>query len=294
MNAVFVLPLPMMKKILYILSIPFLMACSRLPAQEVIRLYEGVAPGSESWDWEEQDFGPVVFNTIHPTLTVLRPKRTNGIGVVVCPGGGFISQAIGQEGLSFGRQLTDKGFTVFVLKYRIGHISLQDLKDNDESENWALMMKCGAETVPLATQDGLTAMRHVRSHAADYGIDPDKIGIQGSSAGGTIALSVALSARNTISRPDFVIDCYGFWPLVQKVSEPSMPLFITAAMDDTTVGVRENAEETFYFWQEAGAPVELHLFERGEHGFVGKEPQGLPVDDWTTPLFHWIDSLFQF
>ncbi len=282
-----------MRRILSFLTCLSILSLSFANAQEVIRLYDGPAPGSEAWDWEEQDFGSVVFNTIHPTLTVLRPGRPNGIGLVVCPGGGFLSQAIGQEGISFGKQLTEKGITVFVLKYRIGHISLQDLKDNDESGNWALMMKCGAETVPLATQDGLTAMRYVRSHAADYSIDPDKIGIQGSSAGGTIALSVALSARDSISRPDFVIDCYGFWPLVQKALKPSMPLFIAAAMDDTTVSTRENAEETFCFWQEAGAPVELHLFGKGGHGFVGKDPQGLPVDDWTTPLFNWIYSLFQ-
>src|SRR6185503_1318006 len=172
--------------------------CTGLVAQEkVIHLYEGPAPGSENWKQEEKENRTnlwqtrVVFNVANPTLTVFPadPSKANGTAVVICPGGAFFALSIDSEGFDVARWLNAKGVACFVLKYR-----LVECKTDDPTRELMTRGKLDdvvAPLVKLAMGDGLAAIGHVRQHAQDYGVNPQRIGIMGFSAGGTVAASVA-------------------------------------------------------------------------------------------------------
>lgn len=125
-----------MKKI--IVAALFLFAATSIRAQQkVIQLYNGTAPGSEGWTYNEQVYKPgtkeeLVYNVSHPTLTVYPadPSKATGTAVIVCPGGGFYILAINHEGIDVARWLNEKGITAFVLKYRLG----QSMTDNPGQE----------------------------------------------------------------------------------------------------------------------------------------------------------------
>ena len=123
------------------LFILFLMTYQSLYAQQ-IPLYEGKPPGSETWNWTEDknDNNSVnvmtVFNVVQPTLTVFKPEagKANGTAIIVCPGGGFHFLAIDHEGTNPARELVKKGITVFVLKYRLFHISSTNPFDDTKGQ----------------------------------------------------------------------------------------------------------------------------------------------------------------
>src|SRR3954453_9061624 len=170
--------------------------------QKVIPLYNGPAPGSENWTWDEVENDnnawktKIVYNVSKPTLNVFLPDASapaTGTAVIICPGGGFHALSINSEGYDVANWLTKKGVTCFVLKYRLGHSSTND----PAGELGARMAKPGfSDTVksiiPLAVADGKAAIAYVRQHAAEYNINPDKIGIMGFSAGGTVTASLHL------------------------------------------------------------------------------------------------------
>jgi acetyl esterase/lipase len=161
--------------------------------QQVINLYDGKAPGSESWTWSEKEQFSTLFNTqvvynvSQPTLTAYLPQKNaaTGTAVIIAPGGGFHALSINSEGIDVAKWLAAKGIACFVLKYRLVHSET----DDPAKELMALLgnqkkLDSGnASVVPLAMQDGLTAMKYVRTHAADYSIDPKRIGFMGFSAG---------------------------------------------------------------------------------------------------------------
>src|SRR5215469_3979825 len=167
--------------------------------QKVIQLYNGAAPGSENWNWDEQFIDAnknmfktnIVYNVSKPTLTVYAPDSSvaNKTAIIICPGGGFHLLSINTEGIDVANWLTKKGITCFVLKYRLIHSTtndpIQDMMDminkkgesDDQTKN----------VIAMGISDGREALAYVRKHAAEYNIDPDKIGIMGFSAGGTVA-----------------------------------------------------------------------------------------------------------
>ena len=207
-----------MKKIIVITCV-FLAAFSTKAQQKVIQLYKGAAPGSEKWSYNEQEYkagtkDALVYNVSHPTLTVYPadPSKANGTAVIVCPGGGFYILAIGHEGTDVAHWLNEKGVTVFILKYRLG----QSLTDNPGQELSDNMKKSDfgekiMPVIPLCIADGRAAIKYVREHAGEYGINPQKIGIIGFSAGGTVAASTAFNYTPE-TRPDFVAPIYAFMP----------------------------------------------------------------------------------
>jgi acetyl esterase/lipase len=281
-----------MKKIFTVIVITLGLTVS-LQAQEVIRLYPGVAPGSEKWDWSEQNLGPAVRDVVTPTLIAYLPERPNGIALIIAPGGAFHFLAVENEGINLARRLNEAGITVFVLKYRLVH------EDPDhpyimkmfQEGGAALMDSVSRPLIPLAVQDGITAIKYVRTHARQYNIAPDRIGIEGSSAGGTIAMSVALTATDD-GHPNFVASTYGYAPLVigSMMPDTPMPLFICAAGDDPMVPVQQSIG--FYNqWLEAKQPVEMHLYQKGGHGFVGN-PQNAPVDTWSDRFIDWLFMIY--
>lgn len=259
-----------------------------LPAQEpeVVRVWPGDAPGAERIrNKEPENLQDGHISHVHePTLTLFRaPKDTaNGTAVVICPGGGYGVLAIEKEGYAYARWLNTLGVTACVLKYRL----------NDYG-------------YPAPLLDAQRAIRIVRSRAAEWGIDPARIGIMGSSAGGHLASAVgthydrgAPDAKDPVERlscrPDFMMLLYpvismgrefghggsranllGPSPseeLIRKFSNETQvtpdtpPAFLVHATDDTGVPV-ENSIAMYKALHKAGVPVEMHLYERGGHGF---------------------------
>ena len=267
-------------------------------AQEVVRLYEGRAPGSEDWTHHEQQqyneiWGTeVVFNVVDPSLTVFRPAAgtANGAAVVVCPGGGFYGLSINSEGYDVARWLAARGVTCFVLKYRLLPSQTDDPVLEREGRSHEGRQ---AETMPIvrmAMNDGLQAIRYVRTHAAEYGVDPQRIGITGFSAGGTLTASVAYN-YTAESRPNFAAPIYLAYDWVIKGDVPADagPLFVLAATDDT-LGLAPGSIGIYQHWVAAGKSAELHLYAQGGHGF-GMKTQNLPSDRWIELFADWLDLM---
>lgn len=262
-------------------------------SQTVIPLYEGAAPGSESWTHSEQEnFGQewqtqVVFNVAAPTLTVCPPDKANGTAVIICPGGGFHALSINSEGFEVAKRLNEVGITCFVLKYRLVACQTDSpaAEMGQKGEQFARDVK---SVVPLAMADGLAAMRYVRSHVADYGIDPNRIGIMGFSAGGTVTGSVVYN-YTAESKPNFAAPIYLQYEWVPRSSVPedAPPIFMLAATDDQ-LGLAPHSVQLYSDWNTAGKSAELHLYAQGGHGF-GMRTQNLPSDRWIDLFIDWLN-----
>jgi acetyl esterase/lipase len=268
---------------------------SSTPSLEIIPLYIGGAPGSETWDQQEEalfmkalDGIRVIRNVTQPTLIVYQPEVPNGTAMIVCPGGAWHFLAIDLEGTDIARWLNERGITVFILKYRLLRTG-----DHFEEELWRRMNDRGEMEAamkpyrPLILADGQQAVRLVRQRAAEWGIDPQRIGMMGFSAGGMLTASVALQ-HDPASRPDFAAPIYAA-PL-EDVPAPgdAPPLFLLcAADDDMASGV---SMKLYAAWKTASHPVELHIYSRGGHGF-GLKKQGLPSDHWMERFAEWLETL---
>jgi acetyl esterase/lipase len=267
-----------------------------------VRIWPGIAPGSETWTHQEhEDIDPatghrllrgVVVPTITPVLP--RPGTESGTGVVIAPGGAFTGLAWDLEGLATAGWLAEQGIAAFVLKYRLARVpadpaELEALRRSmpDPGHAGALLEWSQALLAPaidIATADGEQAVRVVRERAATWGVDPTRVGILGYSAGGTVATQAAVTG-DAASRPAFVVNVYGAW-FAKEVPTGAPPLFGVAAADDPLV---DAWLKTAQAWLAAGVPTELHLYERGGHGFA-VTTQGLPVDGWTERLTGWLTS----
>ena len=261
----------------------------------IIRLYDGPAPGSESWTHHEQEnFNPVwqtqvVFNVTDPTLTVFAPDpaTANGTAVVICPGGGFHALSINSEGIEVARWLVARGVTCFLLKYRLVECKSADPATEVMGKRSGQMDEACAPVIPLAHVDGQAAISYVRQHAQEYGIDPHRIGIIGFSAGGTVAASVGFT-YTPASRPDFVAPIYlqYDWAIKTTVPADAPPMFLLAATDDQ-VGLAPHSVRLYSDWTAAGKSAELHLYSTGGHGF-GMRTQNLPSDRWIELFGDWL------
>ena len=227
-------------------------------------------------------------------MTVYSPNgKNNGVAVVVFPGGGYNCLAIDLEGTEICDWLTSKGFTAVLLKYRV---PLKKLGVYSES--------------PLALEDAQRTLGLVRFHAAEWHIDPHKIGVIGFSAGGHLVTAMsthfdrrsypAVDAADQAScRPDFAIACYpghlwnedkGFVlnPNV-PVTTHTPPTFLAQAEDDPV----DNINNTLVYYlalKNAGVPVEMHLYARGGHGF-GLRRTKLPSTGWPQLAEKWLGTI---
>lgn len=133
--------------------------------------------------------------------------------------------------------------------------------------------------------DGKQALRVAREHAATWNIDPQRIGILGFSAGGIIAVSMAIEQHEVDSRPNFAASIYSpFWlDLTVPVDAP--PLFITLANDD--LNIADGNVSLYSAWKAAGRPIESHIYAKGGHGFDMRK-QGLPSDHWMERFCEWL------
>ena len=265
---------------------------------EVIQLYSGDAPGSETWDWSEKvmQMGPAefVYNISSPSLTVFQPdsEQANGKAMIICPGGGFHFLSIHNEGYDVARWLSSKGYTAFVLKYRTEHC-FTDNPMQEFIQKQPNTDKFNTDIEPIVAMgiaDGKAAIAHVRSLAAEWNIEENQIGIMGFSAGGTVTAGVAFTFDER-SRPDFVAPIY---PYVGSFGNPEVPenappMFIAAASDDT-FGFQTHCTRLYNQWTEAKKSAELHIYKSGGHGF-GMQKNNIPTDGWIELLYEWLENL---
>ena len=251
---------------------------------QTLKIWPGVAPGSESWTQQEREakstpIGTVVFNVVTPTLTVYLPERTKatGTGIIIAPGGAFVALAIDLEGHDVARWLQNKGIAAFVLKYRI-------MEKRQEGIPADLNMD---EAGKYGIADGIQAIKVVRQHVAEWGISPDRVGFMGFSAGAMVA-SGALLQQDAAARPNFAAPIYGGpFGVMPAIPTKLPPIFLAWAQDDS---LAVDAVMKFYdSLKSTGYKPEAHIFSAGGHGF-GMRKQGTSSDHWIDEFYYWLEA----
>ena len=245
-------------------------------------------------------------NVSKPTLEIYLPHldQSNGMGVIICPGGGYGMESYGPEGINIAKAFINNGTAAFILKYRLPSDSIMPDKTIG----------------PL--QDAQQAIRLVRLHASSWNILRNQIGIMGFSAGGHLASSAGThfdtcmvpNHENISVRPDFMILVYPVISMSDKLTHPGSrknllgeqpsseminffsnelhvtdqtpQTYLTHAGDDGAVDV----DNSIIFYEELrhhNVPAEMHLYPSGGHGFV----LALPAEEWMQPLFKWMKSI---
>jgi acetyl esterase/lipase len=244
-----------------------------------------------------------VSNVTQPTMTVYSPKGKNtGAAVVVFPGGGYQELAIDLEGTEVCDWLTPKGITCVLLKYRVP----------DSGPAWHDDCHCNIHPkAPTALEDAQRTAGLVRFHAAEWGIDPHKIGVLGFSAGGHLVANISthfaqrayapVDAADKVScRPDFAVAIYPGHMLENTTKEfelnPGIPVtrktpptFLLQAEDDNVDGVKQSL--VYYIaLKNAGVPVEMHLYAHGGHAF-GLRRTKFPITGWPELVETWLGTI---
>jgi acetyl esterase/lipase len=251
---------------------------------QVVNLWPGAAPGTESWTQQERTVegtpvGTVVFNVVTPTLTAYLPEpgRATGTGVVIAPGGYFVALAVSQEGSDVARWLQERGIAAFVLKYRI-------LEKRGEGVPRNLDMDQAGR---YGIADGIQALRVVRRHAAEWGVAPDRVGLLGFSAGAMVT-SGALLQPDSAARPSFAAMVYGGpFGVMPTIPAKLPPLFLAWAQDDAVA--RGPVVRFHDALAAAGHRPETHVFASGGHGF-GMRRQGTSSDHWIDAFYFWLEA----
>lgn len=244
-------------------------------------------------------------NVSEPTLTVFRPAKPNGIGVIVCPGGGWRILAWEHEGIDVARWLAAHGYTAFLLKYRVrGTPASQadhdaemakvnsriDLTRMGKSAFRALgeivALDAFRDARAAAADDGRRAVAIVRERAMEWDVDPGKVGMIGFSAGAFLVVDVAVDPR--AAPLAFVAAIYGGETQGRPLPADAPPLFAWIAQDD--IVLYRVVERLYSDWTDAGRSAELHIHRRGGHGF-GMVKQGLPSDRWIDQFRDWLTDL---
>jgi acetyl esterase/lipase len=266
------------------------------PLPIVIPLWPGGAPGSEDWTQQEQvSVMPqgglkVVRNVSQPTLTAYLPEAAtaNGTAVIVCPGGAFHFLAYEHEGIQVANWLNSRGIAAFMLKYRLIRTSDNFAAEVEERlSNRDKMAGPMRSLALLILADGQQAVRLARQRATEWGIRPDRIGIMGFSAGGGVTMAVTLD-YDASSRPDFAAPIYAAHFGEIPVPADAPPLFLVHASDDPLIPAAISTA-IYEAWQAARKSGELHIYDRGGHGF-GMNKQGLPVDSWIERFGDWLEA----
>lgn len=253
-------------------------------APPTISLWPNGAPGFEARrDLAESTAGHSVKNINNPSLTVFLPpkEKANGAAVIICPGGGFRELVFNAEGVEPAKYFNDLGVAAFVLKYRL----FRETNSPYTAEN--------------AREDGLRAMRVVRSRAGEWGVDTNRIGLVGYSAGGEVVSLTAFTENAGVTnapdaidrasaRPDFIVEIYP-GPLGVPAALPTNvpPAFLLCADDDrshsvVTTGLLEK-------YRAVKVPAELHLYAKGGHGFnQGQRSKLASIHNWPDRLTDWL------
>ena len=275
-------------RIIFLLFILPVMCFAQTP--ETMKLWPGTAPYSNANITPEKEIRPGnIANICEAQLIIYRPDqgKANGSSVIICPGGGYTNESTIKEGHDIAKWFNTFGVTGIILKYRLPGAS--NITEKDKA--------------PLS--DAQRAIRYVRSKAAEWGLKPDQIGIMGFSAGGNLAVNAGTHydagnpqssdpAEQLSCRPDFMILMYpvvsmeanlthggsrsnllgpnptpekvSYYSGEQNVTATTPPTFIVHATDDGAVKV-ENSINLYLVIHKLGIPIEMHLFEKGGHGF---------------------------
>lgn len=257
-----------------------------------LSLWPDGAPNTNGLTGTQEDLqGGRVANVVNPSITVYHPEKPNGMAVIMCPGGGYARLAMNHEGHDMASWFTTQGITYVVLKYR---------------------MPNGHYEVPLS--DAEQAMRMVRAKAKEWGVNPQRIGIMGASAGGHLAASLATLYSSEETRPDFQILFYPVISMLQgvthagsrenligkapaieleqkyslerQVSPRSPQAFVMLSADDGAVPPI-NGIGYYLALREQKVPAALHVYPIGGHGW-GFRDNFTYKRQWTGELEKWL------
>ncbi len=283
---------------------------SVIPPDEIIPLWPGKIPGGEAVSPPAE---PLVWTTSSrtrnvtvPMLGLYRPPNPDGSAFIVCPGGGYVMEAMAHEGSAVAKRFNRDRMTVFVLNYRL------------PGEGWT-----SRANVPL--QDAQRAIRIVRSRAAEFSVDPTRVGVLGFSAGGHLAASLATchaehvydpvdaadtqpakptfaaliypvitfhdpfahaGSRQSLVGPDASQALIDSRSIELRVTSDTSPCFLAQGIDDTTVPV-ENSLMMLSALRRHKVLCEAHLFEHGRHGF-GLAVPGQTNEHWPEMFVNWV------
>ncbi|MGH8529934.1 MAG: alpha/beta hydrolase [Nevskiales bacterium] len=259
---------------------------------------DGAAAGAGGVEQDEQKFTApfgherFIRNVTRASVDVYlpNPSAANGSAMIVCPGGGFRFLTMDGEGEPVAQWLNSKGTTAFILHYRLKPTPKSDLLFVAQMLfvlPSLLSGKAIGDIKPLATPaiaDATQALRFIRSQAASWHLDPDRIGMIGFSAGGMVAVGASL-VDDARDRPAFTAAIYSGPLDIGTVPADAPPLFTAAAADDplTDLATRPIASA----WKAGGAPVDLHIYEHGGHGF-GVATKGADSDRWLADFTAWL------
>lgn len=250
------------------------------------------APGSEARkDEPEKIEGDRVSNIHHPSLTVYLPPKdkATGTAIIVVPGGGHRFLVMRHEGYNVGEWLAARGVAAFVLKHRLGRDAAAP--EGQSPYQW--------DVHGLA--DGQRALRLVRSRAAEWSLDPERVGMLGFSAGGEIAFLAAMRAApgdptaadpidRESARPSFQALIYpGKSGLIQPETG-APPVFLAAGYNDRP-DISEGLADVYLRFKRAKVPAELHLYATAGHGFGLRETNTTPAGAWPERLLEWLADL---
>jgi len=260
---------------------------------DAIELGTGPLPGAEVPEsWYRQYGSMFARNVTVATLTPFLPDpaKATGTAVIVAPGGGFRSLSMENEGWNVARALAERGVAAFVLKYRLNQTpaGLDDFADSMRQmfagppPRHRIDPMASIATLGPQLEDARAAFALVRGRAAEWGIDPDRVGMVGFSAGAMLTLATTLAGGD--ARPAFIGNIYGPLAPVQ-VPADAPPLFVALAADD---GLFANSGfDLIENWRAAGRPVEFHLYEQGGHGF-GMYPKETTSTGWFDAFTAWM------
>jgi len=261
---------------------------STTAAPQAILLWTNGAPGSEGQNGEEAarlDHGEhIVSNVHHPSITPYLPAKDNATGaaVIIAPGGGHSELWMDHEGYNVAKWLSDHGTAAFVLKYRLA---------KEKGSTYSIEGS--------ALPDIQRAIRLVRSRAAEWGLDPRRVGVMGFSAGGELAALASTRSdagssgasdpvERESARPAFQGLLYPAIPHDMKVSAETPPAFLACGENDRP-DIARGLPELYLALKRVGVSAELHVYAGTGHGFGVRESNRPPVSDWPQLFLEWLE-----
>ncbi|HWA91051.1 MAG TPA: alpha/beta hydrolase [Rhizomicrobium sp.] len=214
----------------------------------------------------------IVSNVRNPSIALYLPAQASGAGVVVIPGGGHRELWMDHEGYRVGAWLAAHGVAAFVLKYRLS----------------------GAPGSPYTIADEVddvqAALRLVRSHAKDWNVSPERLGVIGFSAGGELAL-LAGTAPDASARPAFMGLIYPAPPKTLTLGANLPPAFLLCGADDSDgPNISEGVPALYLALKHAGGSPEMHILSKTGHGFGMRDANGASIQEWPVLFLDWLQG----
>ncbi|MEO9131571.1 MAG: alpha/beta hydrolase [Sphingomonas sp.] len=255
----------------------------------------GVAGSTAPEAWFRQYGTAFTRNVTTATITPFLPdpSKATGAAVIVAPGGGGLFLSMEAEGWKVAQKLADQGIAAFVLKYRTrstpaGEAEFKATMDamfaSAGRKDTRMSPDAAAARVSASMVDAAAAFALIRGHAAEWHVDPNRVGMIGFSAGAMLTMTTTLGMP--AAKPAFIAPIYGSMEPV-TVPTDAPPMFAVLAADDPLFA--HKGLGLIDSWQQAGRPVEFHLYEHGGHGF-GLGKKGTTSTGWYNAFIVWLDT----